>query len=121
VEARFEVVRKEIADLRQDLEEHKKQLAAWRSDLAQRVDAVDSKLQAAMTALIRRLDNEAHKAARIDARGLPLIGLGIILTGTPDGLANHWHGDGGWALIGVATLTTVATVRSAWRSRRRTS
>jgi deoxyribodipyrimidine photolyase len=117
VEAKFNVVRREIADLRQELEEDKSQLAAWRSDLAQRIDAVDSKLRDATSALIRRLDKEAHEAARIDARGLPLIGLGIVLAGVPDGLADHWDGDVGWALIGVAALLTAAAVRSARRSR----
>ena len=81
-------------------------------ELAQQIDAVDSKLRQAISDLVKRLDTEAHEAARIDARGLPLIALGII-AGVPDGLADDCDGVVGWVLVGVAALLTGVAVRQS--------
>jgi fatty acid desaturase len=57
-------------------------------------------LRAADRALVERLDREERQAARIDARGIILIGLGVVMTGVPDGLAAPgWLG---WFLVAVA-------------------
>ena len=47
-------------------------------------------LQAEVAAQRRR---DERQTARVNARGLPLIGFGIVMTGIPDGLAT-------WAWVG---------------------
>lgn len=70
------------------------------SDLASRLDSATADLQAAHQAMSRQWEEEQHRSVHIDARGLPLIGLGILMTGFPDGLAVWaWFG---WLVTAVA-------------------
>lgn len=53
-------------------------------------------------ALLAQWEAEKRRDAQIDARGLPLIGLGILLAGVPDGLAKvSWIG---WTFLVLSVL-----------------
>jgi hypothetical protein len=52
-----------------------------------------------------RLEEEERQKLRIDARGLPLIGLGILMTGLP-GLLTAWAWVG-WLFVALATIGVV--------------
>lgn len=63
--------------------------------------------QALRDKVTKEVQEQRRRAAVVNARGLPLIGLGIILTGLPDGLAAlglfGWVAAGvGWAIAGWA-------------------
>jgi hypothetical protein len=64
-----------------------------------REGAARRQLRAELAAERRR---DERQAARVNACGLPLIGLGIVMTGIPDGLAKWaWVG---WLFIAIATV-----------------
>jgi hypothetical protein len=47
----------------------------------------------------------ARQAARVDPRGVVLLGLGVVMTGVPDGLARFaWLG---WLVIAGALAVTI--------------
>ncbi|WP_143082266.1 hypothetical protein [Nonomuraea wenchangensis] len=63
------------------------------------------------------IDQKDQRAARVDARGLPLIGGGIFLNGVPEELAGlPWHL--GWLLPFFAFGAMVAVLTSIAQSRR---
>jgi hypothetical protein len=70
--------------------------------------------------LAARHERDERQSARVNARGLPLIGLGIVMTGIPDGLATWaWVG---WLFIAAAGLLVIAVAfwgAFRWRQRRR--
>jgi len=65
-------------------------------------------LAAADGALTTRLDAQEQEAARVSARGVVLIGIGLVLTGIPDGLARVPVV--GWLVIAAAVLLTFLLV-----------
>jgi hypothetical protein len=68
--------------------------------LSSAIKRVSENVSAARAAFDALLEERERKAATIDARGLPLVGLGIVMTGVPDYLA-AW-GWPGWLVISVA-------------------
>lgn len=81
-----------------------------------RIDQTEAENRAQLNALKERIEQESadrhavqeaqrrrdeRQDAQIDARGLPLIGLGIIMTGFPDGLAR-------WAWVGLLFIALAA-------------
>lgn len=75
------------------------------ADLAKRLDTAVAELRTTHQATRSQWEEERRRAVRIDARGLPLIGLGVLMTGLPDGLATwHWLG---WLVIAVAVILMV--------------
>lgn len=76
------------------------------SDLVNRLESAATELQTAHLAMSLQWEEEKRRAVQIDARGLPLIGLGILMTGVPDGLAT-WDWFGWW-------VTAVAVILMLW-------
>jgi hypothetical protein len=77
-------------------------------------------LKAEAAELRRLLDTKDHETAAIDARGLPVIGFGIVLSGVPEALASiPWYL--GWLLpaagLGATIVMVVHTVKAHRRSR----
>jgi hypothetical protein len=62
-------------------------------------ESADRRAQREAEEARRRRDE--RRAARINARGLPLIGLGLVMTGVPDGLAM-------WPWVGELFITAAA-------------
>ena len=67
--------------------------------------------------LRRLVEEKDHEGARIDARGLPVIGFGILLSGVPDELASIPWGLG-WIFPIVGLGAGVATALTPWRRSR---
>jgi hypothetical protein len=88
----------DAGQLKQDLKHVDDRLSAA-------IDRVSTDVSAARVAFNALLEERELKAAAIDARGLPLVGLGIVMTGVPDYLA-AW-GWPGWLLISVAGALVV--------------
>jgi hypothetical protein len=57
-----------------------------------------------------------RQAARVDARGVVLIGLGVIMTGIPDELAYFWPV--GWIFIAGGVALSFWWAYRAWSQRR---
>jgi hypothetical protein len=66
-----------------------------------RIDQESAERQATQQAVDAQRRHDERRSARIDARGLPLIGLGIVMTGIPDGLAR-------WAWVGLIFVVAAA-------------
>jgi hypothetical protein len=102
----------QIAQLREELQEIWGELREARSEardnhaaLSARVDRETGQLRSEHQALTEELKAERRRDAQIDARGLPLIGLGILLAGVPDGLAVvGWLG---WAVVAFSACLAV--------------
>jgi len=67
-------------------------------------------LRAETAELRRLLEEREHRAARIDARGLPVV----VLSGIPDQLASIPYGIG-WVAPVLGIATAVAAGVPAWR------
>jgi hypothetical protein len=57
-------------------------------ELLARIQALDEQQEEVAAAIHARLDKERHRDVRIDARGLPVVGIGTIMTAIPDELAH---------------------------------
>lgn len=78
------------------------------------VDRLDATLQRAIADLWRALAEQEHKTARVDARGLPVIAVGIVLSGLPELLA-HWIYPLGWIWPLFAIVVAAAAAEQVWR------
>lgn len=81
----------------------------------QHLDESNTEHREAIAALRKLLDEREVRDAQIDAGGLPLIGLGILLSGLPDQAVRQW-----WVWIPLLALTTVMLTLTVWRRRRQT-
>lgn len=88
-----ELQAQEISGLRLELHNAKSELGKEIADVA--ATARDRHKEIAV-----RIELQEKFAARTDARGICLIGLGVVLTGIPDGLAAF--GFWGWLAVAVA-------------------
>jgi hypothetical protein len=70
--------------------------------------AMNATLADADSALRKQLRAKERREARVSARGVVLIGFGIVLTGIPDGLAKF--AVVGWLVVGVVIAWTLWTV-----------
>jgi hypothetical protein len=86
------------------------------SALERRLDHLVDALRTADKDLADRLDKAEAQSARIDARGVILLGFGVILTGIPAQLA-AWP-PLGWFLVAVAVVVTPPQVWRAWTEAR---
>jgi hypothetical protein len=97
---RTEILDARISALRVD---HAKILDQLRTDVSLRL----TEHRDALTSLRHAHDAAEQQATKIDANGLPLIGVGILLTAWPDGLLWTWLS---WTLLGVAAVVVGSTV-----------
>jgi hypothetical protein len=103
VTARVEALRQYIIDVDDRLSRVAGQLRKDISDGQAAIAKLDRALEAEAAELRRLLDERDRESARIDARGLPVIGFGVVLSGVPEVAASlPWHL--GWLLplLGVA-------------------
>jgi len=78
-----------------------------RAELTARIDQETKTLWSDITGLRAGLEAGERRAAVIDARGIRLVVLGVVLTGVPDGLASAgWIG---WVIMACALLVTFVT------------
>ncbi len=74
-------------------------------------------LRSDIAELRQQLAERDHEGARIDARGLPVIGFGILLSGIPDELASIPWGLG-WVFPILGLGAGVAAALTPYRRRR---
>ena len=98
-------LRAEVQKIWGELREARREARDNHSALSARVDRETGQLRSDHQALIEDLKTERNRDAQIDARGLPLIGLGILLAGVPDGLAVvGWLG---WGVVAFSACLAV--------------
>jgi len=78
--------------------------------LADRISSVEQDLAQRLEELRNRIERAERDAARTDARGVLLLGLGVVLTGIPTELADV--AVVGWAVVAGAILATASVIRS---------
>lgn len=79
-----------------------------RTELSKAIEAQGSQLQS----LHERLARRAQQAARINAAGLPVVGIGVALCGLPDHFLQHWYERPALLLLAAGTLAASVTM---WR------
>lgn len=95
---------------------HRDANAALRNDLTD----TSSRLDAKLTGLQTGIENREQAAANIDAEALPIVGLGILLSGLPDAAVNVTPIAVVLLVVGgIALLFGLFLVRTQWRARRR--
>ncbi len=83
-------------------------------ELRREIGEVRERQHESTAELQRRLDVERDRSIRFDARGLPLVGLGTIMTGIPDELAHF--AVVGWSVVAVsAAVFALVVYRSVQR------
>ncbi|WP_326829696.1 hypothetical protein OIE13_06040 [Streptosporangium sp. NBC_01810] len=119
IDERFQLLRSYI----ESVEERHNQLASQVSkEASQREEdlaALERKLTAAITELRRLFDEKDQQAARIDGKGLPILGIGTVLSNysTEGGELLPWYVV---LLILAASLTiTIGVGWSSWRQHRK--
>lgn len=116
IETKVTALHEEFKVLRQRINKLERDGDALERDLGSKINEVATECREKLTALQRRLDQERQEGARVDARGLPLIGISIILSGLPNGLARV--AVVGWLFVASSGAVAVIAVRSALLSRR---
>jgi hypothetical protein len=119
VDARIEILLQRIIEAEGQLDAITRNVSDESSARKAAIEEVERKFQTETRALRSAIENQERYAALLDARGLPSLAIGIVLSGVPDDLARiplHL----GWLLpvIGVAAalLATVGAIRSRARS-----
>lgn len=116
VDERIEALRQHITEVEGRLNEVTRTLREETESRERAVAELKRTLEEETVELRRLLEKRERESARIDARGLPVVGFGILLSGVPDKLASIPFGLG-WIfpVLGVGAAAT-ATVH-AWRHR----
>jgi hypothetical protein len=109
VGARIEALRQYVAEIEERLDD----AVRWLGDEARvrtvAIRELDRKLADATADLRRLAETRDRQAAVVDARGLPVIGLGIVLSGVPEALAAlPWHL--GWAMPVLGACSAIVAV-----------
>jgi hypothetical protein len=93
-----------------DIEQVRQDAMAANAELGRRLEDRVGQLQASDQDLREMLEARERRAARVDSRGVFLIGLSIMMTGIPDGLAKiDWLG---WLVVAGAITATALIVRA---------
>ena len=80
VEAQLAQLRNELHALREQVEKGLSEFRERAATIEARISDVEGRLQGALAELTRRFDRAQNEQEEFDARALPLIGLGIVLT-----------------------------------------
>lgn len=114
VDERIEALHQHITEVEGQLIEVSQQLSQETSKRERALAELEAGLSAKTAELCRLLEEQEHRAARVDARGLPVIALGIVLSGIPDQLASIPYGIG-WVAPVLGIAAAVAAGVPAWR------
>lgn len=114
VDERIEALHQHITEVEGRLNEVSQQLRQETSERGRVVAELEATLKAEMAELRRLLKEQERQSARIDARGLPIIALGIVLSGIPDEFASIPYGIG-WLAPVLGSAAAMAAGMRAWR------
>jgi hypothetical protein len=116
VDERIETLRAYITSVETRLNETITGVSQERADRETAITELARTLHARLDELHQLLKEKDRQMATIDARGLPVIGAGIFLSGIPEALAElPWHL--GWILPFAGFGWMVAAVLGAVRAR----
>lgn len=105
-----------------EIEKVRQEAAAGDAELRRIIEEQAGELRASVEAHRAAHAAAQRQSAQVDARGVVLIGAGVVMTGVPDGLAAlPWSG---WLVVALALVGTAwatAWVVSDMRKTRRTS
>jgi hypothetical protein len=113
-EERLEALRRYVLDLGMRVDEVGSGLTREVSVREGAVADLEHRLRTDMQLLRDQLDQWERQAARIDARGLPVIAVGIFLSGVPDELAKIPAGLG-WLCPALGLAMAVPASIRTWR------
>src|ERR1017187_3107271 len=102
------LLHEQMVDAYKEIEKVRQEARADDEKLRRMVEDRVGELQASNRELRELLKAREHRSARVDSRGVLLIGLSIIMTGVPDGLARfNWVG---WLVVAGALTAIVVIV-----------
>lgn len=118
VDERIESLHRQITQVEDRLNDVVDRLQQETSGRETAIADIDRTLKAETAELRRLLVQKDHEMARIDGRGLPLVGVGILLTGVPEFLASFpWYL--GWLFPAVGVALAVSLTVHLVQERRR--
>jgi Zn-ribbon protein, possibly nucleic acid-binding len=113
VDERIETLRSYISDVETRLSATINRVTEERAAREKAIEDLSRTLHAKVDELYQLLKEKEEQTAIIDGRGLPVIGVGILLTGIPEALAEiPWHLGwllpfGGFGLMVAAVMASV--------------
>lgn len=117
VDERVEQLWREHSQLRETVNRDRQQLSQQIGGIRAELRRLGGQVDQGLRQIGDKIEGQKRAAAKVDARSLPVIGLGIVLTGIPDEV-----GTSPWSCFpvlvlsaGAATAVTVWT----WRDRRK--
>jgi hypothetical protein len=114
---RIEALRKHVLEVEGRLNDVRRQLRDETRLREQSVADLERKVRVELEQLQQSIIIRDHQSATVDARGLPVVAAGIILSGLPEELANFLY-PLGWLWVIVAVGVSVGVTVSAWRDAR---
>lgn len=115
VEDQIDTLRRRTDSLRESISYVRTHHGELIRTVRQHLDESNTEHREAITALQKLHDEREVRDAQIDAGGLPLIGLGILLLGLPEQAVRQWL-----VWIALLALTTVMLTLTVWRRSRQT-
>lgn len=117
VEDRIEALREHINDVEGKARDLDQRLRAETDARQEAIERVQQRLLGELRLLKQRLEEAESATDGTDARGLPVIAFGVILTGLPEELA-HLPVHIGWFVLVVFAVYTVAAIIGTVRAHR---
>lgn len=114
VDERIEALRQHITEVEGQLNEVTRNLREETASRERLAVELKRTLEEKTTELSRLDEEKERESAQIDARGLPVIGFGILLSGIPDELASIPLGFG-WIFPILGVGAAAHTIVHAWR------
>jgi hypothetical protein len=118
VDERIELLRQRIDDLSGRISDVRQQLHKETQAAAEALRALEAAWRAEIGALRQLIEEQEQRSAVIDARGLPVVVIGIALVGIPDELASIPYGVGcavPFLAVGIALVVGVVSWRGTPR------
>ena len=114
---RIEALRKHLMEVEGRLNEVRRQLRDETRAREQSLTELERRIRVELGQLQQSIISRDQQSARIDARGLPVVAAGIVLSGLPEELAGFLY-PLGWLWVFVAVAMAVGVSVSAWRDAR---
>lgn len=111
---RIEALRKHLMEVEGRLNDVRRQLRDETRTREQSLAELERRIRLELGQLQQSIISRDQQSARIDARGLPVVAAGIVLSGLPDELAGFLY-PLGWLWVIIAVVLCVGATVSAWR------
>jgi hypothetical protein len=115
IPAQIERLRAMVDQVLQEVGRVREQTRAQIAQVSGRLGVVESDLRTAVDDLRRRMEVAERRAAQANARGILLLGAGLVLTGIPQELAEFEVI--GWTSVALAVVGTFWVLSAVLRDR----